>query len=213
VTASGAVIGVDESGKGDFFGPLVVAAFAADDSRRPQLEKLGVRDCKLIAEKKLLSIDKDLRRDYPHVLVVIGPKKYNHLHAKMKNLNRLLAWGHARAIENLLQKHPARLAVSDKFGRSDLIEQALFKEGRSIEVRQIVRGEAIIQVAAASILARAAFLRQLEALSQKHSVTLPRGAGAPVDEAGRRVVEKHGPRLLESVAKIHFKNYQRIVGR
>lgn len=205
------VIGVDESGKGDFFGPLVIAAFLAPDSERTALESLGVRDSKLIANKKLLSIDDSIREKYPHTVVVIGPEKYNQLHTKMKNLNKLLAWGHARAIENLLEEHQADLAISDKFGKTELIENALMKKGREIEIEQLVRGESIIQVAAASIIARASFIRQMEKISTRLGLEIPRGAGKQVDEAGRRLVQKLGPDILKQVAKTHFKNYGRVV--
>jgi ribonuclease HIII len=205
-----AVIGVDESGKGDFFGPLVVAAFAASDTDRASLEFLGVRDSKKIAVKRLRNIASTLRKDFPHSLVVIGPRKYNELHAKLKNLNRLLAWGHARAIENLLEKTTAEKAISDKFGKPELIERALMEKGRQIELIQQVRGEEIIQVAAASILARAEFIRRMEELSDQLGMTLPRGAGAIVDRAGRQLVAKQGIKVLDEAAKTHFKNYQRV---
>ncbi|MGD8922246.1 MAG: ribonuclease HIII [Candidatus Zixiibacteriota bacterium] len=206
-----AIIGVDESGKGDFFGPLVIASFCATESDRSPLEGLGVRDSKLIAEKKLLGIDEKLRRDYPHEIVIIGPAKYNELHSRIRNLNKLLAWGHARAIENLLEKCPAQAAVSDKFGDPKLIENALFEKGRTIHLEQIVRGESIFQVAAASILARAAFVRQIHALSEKLKMTIPRGAGPQVDTAARELVRTQGADILKEVAKIHFKNYSRVV--
>lgn len=209
MTASRVVIGVDESGKGDFFGPLVIAAFSAPDSACDGLVSLGVRDSKLIAEKKLLGIAASLRDNYPHELVVIGPEKYNELYSQIRNLNKLLAWGHARAIENLLLRQEADLAISDKFGKPELIEKALLKKGRTIEVQQLVRGEAITQVAAASILARAGFVGQMRRLSEQVGVTLPRGAGAEVDLAARRLVESQGAETLEKVAKTHFRNYQR----
>ena len=205
------VIGVDESGKGDFFGPLVIAAFCAPDSDKAALERLGVRDSKTIAEKKLLGIDEILRRDFPYELVVIGPEKYNELHARIRNLNKLLAWGHARAIENVLLKNPASLAISDKFGDARLIERALMEKGKEIEIQQIVRGESIIQVAAASIIARATFVRQIHALSDRLHMKIPRGAGPPVDTAARALVSKQGVDILKQVAKVHFKNYSRVV--
>ena len=205
------VIGVDESGKGDFFGPLVIAAFCAPDSERVALENLGVRDSKAIAEKKLLGIDEILRKHYPFELVIVGPEKYNELHARIRNLNKLLAWGHARAIENVLAKNPASLAISDKFGDASLIERALLEKGKTIELQQIVRGESIVQVAAASIIARAAFVRQIHSLSERLHTQIPRGAGPQVDTAARALVSKHGADILKRVAKVHFKNYSRVV--
>ncbi|MDD5425359.1 MAG: ribonuclease HIII [candidate division Zixibacteria bacterium] len=205
------VIGVDESGKGDFFGPLVIASFYASDAELEGLTRLGVRDSKLISDNKLIQIDARLRTAYPHALVIIGPERYNQLYDRIKNLNRLLAWGHARAIENILDKHPADLAISDKFGNSALIENALMEKGRTIRLEQLVRGESILQVAAASILARAAFLREMKKLSDFYRVTLPRGASAGVDRIGAHLVNQYGPAVLDKIAKRHFKNYQRAV--
>lgn len=205
------VVGVDESGKGDFFGPLVIASFLAPDAELENLAALGVRDSKKISDNKLLQIDEKLRAAYPHALVIIGPEKYNQLYEKIRNLNKLLAWGHARAIENILNDNPADLAISDKFGKPELIENSLFENGRKIQLQQLVRGESILQVAAASILARAGFLREMKKLSDRFKVELPRGASSLVDRAGLKIFQEHGPEILAKLAKKHFKNYQRVV--
>jgi ribonuclease HIII len=211
VVESRRVVGVDESGKGDFFGPLVIASFLAPDTELPTLAALGVRDSKQISDNKLLQIDKKLRASYPHALVIIGPEKYNQLYEKIRNLNKLLAWGHARAIENVLKDNPADLAISDKFGKPELIENSLFEHGRKIQLHQMVRGESVLQVAAASILARAGFLREMKKLKEHYRVELPLGASSLVDRAGLEIVSKHGPEILSKLAKKHFKNYQRVV--
>lgn len=205
------VIGVDESGKGDFFGPLVVASFMADDSALATLKGSGVKDGKLIADRRIIEIDQSLRRDFPHAVVVINPREYNTVYEKIKNLNKLLGEGHARAIDELLDRHDADLAISDKFGKPERIQDALTAKGRTIELKQIVRGESILQVAAASILARARYLKEMEALSDMYGFELPRGAAARVDEAGRKFTALHGIEALSQVAKLHFKNYHRIV--
>jgi ribonuclease HIII len=205
------IIGVDESGKGDFFGPLVVAAFLVSDNDLQKLRKIGVRDGKLIADKKLLTIDERLRSDFPYAVVVYSPEEYNQQYAAIKNLNKLLAEGHARAIAAVLAKHQADLAISDKFGKSQLIEDALHKRGLTIEIQQLVRGEAILQVAAASILARAAFIREIEKLSVLYGIDIPKGAGSIVDEAGKRLARNYPSFLFTKIAKTHFKNYRRII--
>ncbi|HVP07592.1 MAG TPA: ribonuclease HIII [Candidatus Acidoferrum sp.] len=206
-----AIIGVDESGKGDFFGPLVVAALLADDVEIPILTKLGARDSKLVADKKLLSIDQELRSRYPHVVLVLPPEQYNSRYSKIKNLNRMLAECHAEVIARLTREHKADHAISDRFGKPELIEGALARAGCTIGITQVVRGESIPQVAAASMLARAAFLREMEALSEEYSITLPLGAGPVVDKAGREAVKRLGPQILNKIAKTHFKNYQRAI--
>ena len=203
------IIGVDESGKGDFFGPLVVAALVADSEDEPRLQKLGVRDSKKLTDKRILEIAADLQRDFVHAVIVIGPEKYNQLYAKIKNLNKLLGWGHARAIENCLDETHADLAISDKFGDPKRVTASMTDKSSELELRLMVRGESILQVAAASIIARATFVKQMRRLSEKYGVELPKGAAAHVDTAGRTIVKKYGLEVLPLVAKIHFKNYQR----
>ena len=211
MTSQRRVIGVDESGKGDFFGPLVIAALLAADADRDKLREIGVRDGKLIANKKLLSIDEYLREIYPHAVVCIMPDEYNRRYKEIKNLNKLLAAGHAEAIVDVLGANKADLAISDKFGKPELIERELTLRKQTIELHQIVRGENIVQVAAASILARAAFLRAMDKLSTTYGHEIPRGASSAVDRAGREIVARLGPEVLTKLAKLHFKNYGRVV--
>lgn len=207
------IIGVDEAGKGDFFGSLVIAAFLASDDHLGALDEIGVRDSKKIAPKRLLSIDERLRATYPHVLVIIPPSEYNRRWKESRNLNKLLAEGHAEAIDRLCREHPADLAVCDKFGKTELIEDALEARGCHLEVEQIERGEAVPQVGAASILARAGFVREMDRLSEQIGFNLPKGAAPIVDQAGRKLVKEQGEEVLEQVAKVHFKNFQRVVDR
>lgn len=211
MTIFGKIIGVDESGKGDFFGPLVIASFLAGTKDYPRLKELGVRDGKLISENRLMDIDLVLRENYPHVLVIIDPPQYNRRYKQIKNLNKLLAWGHAESIEKLAAKYQADKAISDKFGKDELIEDELTRRKVSLEVEQIIRGESTVPVAAASIIARAAFIREMEKLSEEYGVEIPRGASSLVDSAGRDMVKKFGIDILEKVAKIHFKNFNKVV--
>lgn len=183
----------------------------ADDCKADDLAAIGVRDSKLIADKKIIQIDEQLRADFPHEILVVEPSDYNRRYALIKNLNKLLAEGHAEVIDQLLSREPADLVVSDKFGKPELVERALATRGRKVPLRQIVRGERIIQVAAASILARAAFIREMQKLSDSYGITIPKGAAAQVDEAGRMIVRMHGIEALPNLAKLHFKNYRRVV--
>jgi ribonuclease HIII len=205
------VIGVDESGKGDFFGPLVIAALLASDADHDRLRSIGARDSKLVADSRALAIDALLREEFPHAVLVVTPSEYNRRYQQIKNLNKLLAAGHAEVIDRLSLQSPADLAISDKFGKSELIESELAVRGQSIPLRQLTGGEAILQVAAASILARAEFIRQMDAMSHQWTINFPKGAAAQVDEAGRIFVRTHGAAKLGEVAKLHFKNYQRVV--
>ena len=204
------LLGVDESGKGDFFGPLVIAGVLADDAGANKLTGRGVRDSKQIADGRILELAEWIKGEFPHAVVTIGPEKYNELYQKIRNLNRLLAWGHCRVIENLAESQEIALVVSDKFGKTDYIEKALMEKGKSIPLQQQVRAEAIPQVAAASILARAQFVRYMQRLSSEYKMTLPKGAGAPVDDAAREFAKKFGKEGLQKVAKVHFRNYTKL---
>lgn len=205
------IIGVDESGKGDFFGPLVIAALLASNSDIPRLVEMGVRDSKLITDGKATQISEKLRAAFPHEIVVISPSEYNQTYQQIRNLNVFLAQGHARVIKALLAREPADHAISDQFGKPELILRALSENGCAIRLEQTVRAESIPQVGAASILARATFVHEMKQLSEKVGMTLPKGASALVDSAGRELVRRYGVAILDSVAKMHFKNYKRVV--
>lgn len=202
-------LGVDESGKGDFFGPLVIAAAYVDDRIVPVFQKLNVRDSKQItsdrkAEELADEIQKVLGDRF--ALVTIGPRAYNRLYAKMRSVNRMLAWGHARAIEDLLGKVPhAPRAVSDQFGPTAQIERALMQKGRTIKLEQRPRAESDPAVAAASILARAGFLRALRDMQKKFGIAIPKGASAQVRTTAQTIIGKAGPGVLLDIAKCHFK--------
>jgi ribonuclease HIII len=209
---TGYIAGVDESGKGDFFGPLVVAAAAISVLERPLLEELYVRDSKKMSDQRAATIAAQLKRHVPYSIVVIMPEKYNDLYLKIGNLNKLLAWGHARAIENLLEKTPCDTVISDKFGKEELLERSLMERGKTIKLIQQVRGESELSVAAASVLARAEFVDCLHRLSQKWQLDLPKGAAPQVDQAGMAFVRKYSEEKLNQVAKLHFKNLQKVRG-
>jgi ribonuclease HIII len=204
------IAGVDESGKGDFFGPLVIAAAAVGVLEKPLLDNLYVRDSKKMTDNRALTIARELKANIPHAIVVVMPEKYNELYTKIANLNKLLAWGHARAIENLLEKVDCATVISDKFAKEELLERSLMQKGRSIHLIQQVRGESELSVAAASVLARAEFIGCLKRLSEKWQIDLPKGAAHQVDEAGKQFILKHGAGNLNQVAKLHFKNLAKI---
>jgi ribonuclease HIII len=202
-------IGTDESGKGDYFGPLVVAAVYADPEGERTMNAMGVRDCKRLSDKRVLELDLEIRRRFPYDVVRINPEKYNMLHRKFGNLNVLLAWAHARAIENLLKKVVCGLVISDKFGDERYLREKLMKEGRKVELIQKPRAESDMAVAAASVVARAEFLRSLERLSGAYGIRLPKGA-TKVEHEGRMFVNAYGVERLGEVAKTHFKTTERV---
>jgi len=204
-------MGTDEAGKGDYFGPLVVAAVVLDDTTAQLLQRLGVKDSKRLSDNSVKELAAKIRKQFRYSVVVIGPKRYNELYNKIGNLNRLLAWGHSRAIENILDREECDYALADQFGDKNFIANALMEKGKKIEVRQEVRAESDIAVAAASILARAEFLRQLKVLSVKYGLDLPKGASSAVIEAGKEFVQKYGLGKLNEVAKVHFKTTKSVL--
>lgn len=205
-------IGTDESGKGDYFGPLVVAGVYVPDEQEAVLRELGVRDSKRFTDNRVREMADLVRKGYKHSVVAIGPEKYNELYGKLRNLNRILAWAHARVIENILEEVACVLAITDQFGDRVFVENAMMKKGRDIELIQRPKAEEDMAVAAASILARAEFLRRLYFLSQDFKIDLPKGSSPRSEEVGLELVEKHGADVLNKVAKIHFKLTPRILG-
>ena len=209
-------LGIDESGKGDFFGPLVIAGVFVEGDLPRQLLDLGVRDSKQIgSDQRALDLADeigDLIGRGRWEVITILPERYNQLYLKFGNLNRLLAWGHARVIENLLMRHPGcPRALSDKFADERLIQRALQEHGKKIILQQRTKAESDIAVAAASILARAAFLGRLKELGEKVKVPLPKGASALVKKAAAEIVRRSGPVALESVSKFHFKTFREVI--
>ncbi len=198
-------IGSDESGKGDYFGPLVIAAAFVTPEIEPDLKLMEVRDSKMISDGRVLELSRDLRQVCKHSIVAIGPQRYNELYEKIRNLNKLLAWGHARALENLLEQVNCDLAIADQFGDERFILNALLEKGKRIRLVQRPKAEEDLAVAAASILARAEFLTRLRRLSDEVGTSLPKGASPSVELAARMVVKKHGRERLSTIAKMHFK--------
>ena len=209
--------GIDESGKGDFFGPLVIAcAYVGTREQADELRAAGVRDSKQIkTDAAILKIAGEIRRilNGKIGLIAIGPEAYNRLYASVGNLNRLLAWGHARALENLLELVPdCPEAIADQFGSEHLIRNALMTRGRRIRLIQRTRAESDMAVGAASILARAEFVRRMDALSTGRPSPLPRGAGPAVDAAAREIAAEGGREALSKVAKMHFRTAEKVLG-
>lgn len=209
-------MGVDESGKGDFFGPLVIAAAYVDEAIAKDLKAINVRDSKTVTTDKAMQ---DLARKIRtrlgdrFAVVAIGPAAYNRLYDKMGSVNRILAWGHAKAIENLLEKVPhCPRALSDQFGPEQQIQRALQQKGRKIKLEQRHKAESDIAVAAASILARSAFLSAMDKLGRAHGVPLPKGASDKVRAAAAELVGKKGGAVLLETAKCHFKTTDDVLG-
>ncbi|MDE3066185.1 MAG: ribonuclease HIII [Verrucomicrobiota bacterium] len=214
-------LGVDESGKGDFFGPLCIAGAYVNESVVRAWQDSGIRDSKNISSDKKIAELAERIRQTPGCLVdtvTIGNEAYNRLYAKMKSVNTILAWGHARVIENLLARRllmnppPARV-ISDQFASNKtVIEKALMSGGREIELVQRHKAEEDLAVAAASILARDEFVKGLAKVEKQFGMKLPKGASSAVDEAAIKFLAERGAENLSKVAKMHFRTALRAQG-
>lgn len=203
-------IGTDESGKGDFFGPLVIAGVLADEKTSQYFLDLGIKDSKKLTDKKMLTLATEIKKVAPHSIIAISNSKYNELYNNMRNLNKLLAWGHARAIENVLEKQHCEYALSDKFGDESLIKSALMKNGRSIRLEQMCKAESDIAVAAASVLARATFVQKLQDMENTYGLKFQKGCSGLVKDGAKLFIEKYGKERLKEVCKAHFKTYNEV---
>lgn len=204
-------IGIDESGKGDFFGPLCVAGVQADEAKIKELLALGVRDSKQLTDSAILTLSDKIKKCCPHAIIYISPKKYNELYASFQNLNKLLGWGHATAIAELVAKTGCTEVIIDQFASEHVVQNALKQKKLTVSLTQRHRAEADPVVAAASILARAEFLSGIERLSKELGLQLPKGASAAVKKVGKLLVRKYGPQILEKAAKLHFKTKDEIL--
>jgi len=216
-------IGTDEAGKGDFFGPLVTAGVYVDDRVAKLLRALSVRDSKTVGDRELRVLAGNIREvveEQKRAVIVVAPKRYNELYRQMrsegKNLNTLLAWTHTRVIEDLIRQGlQPKFILSDQFGDKRYIEDRLLVDTRlsGVPVIQMHRAEADVAVAAASILARDAFLRWLEQAGKALGLIVPKGASPKVIETGRLLVARLGADALKEYAKVSFKTMDKVLAK
>lgn len=203
-------IGTDESGKGDFFGPLVIAGVLLNEKNCKLFEEMGIKDSKKLKDEQMLKMFHEIQKNSIFSVVSISNQKYNELYIKFRNLNKLLAWGHARVIENILEKTHCEYALSDKFGDESLILNALMAKGQSIKLEQRVRAESDIAVAAASVLARATYVQRLEDMSGYYGFKFPKGCGSNVLQAAKDFTKMYDRNRLYEVCKGHFKTFHEL---
>lgn len=206
--------GVDESGKGDYFGPLVVAGVYTDERCAAELVRIGCKDSKSIPDdRKILSIAEKIKKTAGVVyeVICIGPRRYNELYTEIGNLNRLLAWGHARVIAALHEKVPAcPRALSDQFANEWVLKRALGQRHIPVQLEQRTKAESDVAVAAASILARARFVQWMKQTAEASKCPMPLGCASHVTRAAQHFIETHGRERLQDVAKLHFKVTQKL---
>ena len=213
---NGVWVGSDESGKGDFFGPLVVAAVLVDTDIAQELIAAGVKDCKVLTDKEIHRLAPIIKKTAPiNVVLALKPEMYNYryeqLRQEKKNLNHLLANGHISAIRKAVQQRPeCRYALVDQFSVHSGIREALESEFSDLIVVEQKRAEADIAVAAASVLARERFLTLMDELSIMAGRTLPKGGGEIATTQAQEIKNEFGVKILEKLVKKHFSNYKKI---
>lgn len=211
------IIGTDESGKGDYFGPLVIASIYVDENTAKYLTSCGVKDSKVLSDFKNLELSKKIVEACKgqFVIIEISPGKYNILYDKFKkegkNLNVLLAWGHAKAIEEILVYKDCQNALVDQFADESVIINKLQQRGKQLNLIQKHKAEENIAVAAASVLARARYLERLSELTKLYKIDFPKGSSEEVNRVAKVFIERYGIKSLSQVAKIHFKTTAQVL--
>lgn len=206
-------IGIDESGKGDFFGPLCIAGAYVKPDQFAELHALGVKDSKTMTDSTIKKISAKIKKVCVYHVIRINPPKYNELYENFQNLNKLLAWGHAATIEKLIEKTGCRDVIVDQFANEWVVLNALKRKNLDINLSQRHRAEEDLAVAAASIIARDAFLEGLEKLGQEVGMVLPKGSSAQTTQIGKKILKEMGIEILMNLCKHHFKTLDAIVGK
>jgi ribonuclease HIII len=211
-------VGTDESGKGDYFGSLTVAGVYVNPEIREILHTLGVRDGKQLSDSQVRKLAEEMRMRCGDNIswLSLKPTQYNGRYTRFResgrNLNHLLASLHTEVIQDLLKRVNCRHILVDRFAKEEVLETELqVALNPNIKLVQMPKAESDIAVAAASIIARDIFLQQLEQLSNKYQIQLPKGASQVID-AGKQFVKQHGAESLRHVAKLHFRTTTDILG-
>lgn len=205
--------GLDECGKGDLFGPLVSGCVIADGDMVRDWREAGVKDSKRVTDSSILKMDKMIRKTKGVVVVTTfaGMSKYNEMMAKPRaNLNLLLAWLHAKSLEGALKKKRVAWGLLDQFSKQPLVQRYFKDETFDLQMRTKAESDPV--VAAASIVARAEFVRQLGKLSEKADMDLVKGSGAIAKKQGIELFEKVGAERLPEFVKMHFRTAYEIQG-
>jgi len=205
--------GMDESGKGDLFGPLVVATVVADRTMVEAWMEAGIKDSKSVtSDKRILVLEKVIRNTKGVVVETAWANmgKYNELYAKFGNLNKLLAWLHARALESALDKKMVPWALLDQFTKQP-ITKGFMKTHTQFDLRQRTKAESDPVVAAASIIARAQFVKIIQKLEEQAGITIPKGSGHQAAAALAELIRKFGPECAPEYVKMHFKTASEVI--
>ncbi len=204
-------IGMDEAGKGDFFGPLCVAGLYASQEDIFFLQRLGIRDSKTVSDKQIAIFAEKIRQKLRYKILLLSPPTYNRLYEKIGNLNHLLAWAHTTVMEELVKKTGCSSVILDQFAHPSVVEKVVKSKNLTLNLVQKTQAEADVVVAGASILARDSFVRELDKLSQETGRTLPKGASSLVLTTGALLIQEKGKEILPKICKMHFKSYKEVL--
>ncbi len=213
--ASLSVLGSDETGTGDFFGPITVAACFVSSDQIELVKELGVKDSKQLTDAYMQQIAEDLKHVVKYSVVTLDVAKYNDIQSQGWSQGKIKAVLHNEALQDVLdQMHPVvpDHILIDQFAQRSTYYNYLKDESNIVRDRVLFSTKAEnlhVSVATASILARVAFLEAMDELSAKAGVTLPKGAGPRVDQIACQVIRKKGESFLQSITKVHFANTQK----
>ncbi len=209
------IIGSDEVGTGDFFGPITVCAAYVRQDQLHLLKELGVQDSKNLNDDKISSIAKQIIQFLPYSLLILHNEKYNSMQQSGMSQGKLKALLHNQAIGNLLEKispEKPELILIDQFAKPEVYYNYL-KGQKNVQRENVyfsTKAESIhLAVAAASIIARHAFVQHFESLSKMAGFKIPKGAGSQVDVAAARLIKEKGTEVLPSFVKLHFANTEK----
>ena len=208
-------VGSDEVGTGDYFGPIVVTAAYVKKEDVERLEKLGVGDSKKITDDKIKKITPELIKIVKYRSMIVTNKEYNEKYTKELNMNKIKAILHNKVLYQLINEEKPNIdyIVVDEFARENRYYEYL--NGIPNIQRNITfmtkAEDKNLAVASASIISRYIFLKEFDKLSDSIHIPLPKGAGHDVDKIGEEIVEKYGEEKLQEIAKVNFKNTDRIL--
>ena len=204
------LIGIDESGKGDYFGPLVIAGVRMTPELTTYMENCGVTDSKKLSPTAIKHLATKIKQKTQHAVIIMGNESYNEIYEKFQNLNHILAWAHMKVLEDTLKQGYCPNVLCDQFANPSLLKKSLQAKKLNVKLYQRPKAETNIAVACASILARQNFVEQLENISSSYKLTIPKGSTKNAVEAALNFVKEYGRDELRSVCKLHFNVTQKV---
>ena len=204
-------IGSDEVGTGDYFGPIIVTASFVDIKKKSFLYELGVRDSKKITDEKIISIAPTLIKEFPHVTYILTPSDYNRL--GITNMNKVKAILHNKVLFSLKEQNLNydKIVVDQFCYPTKYYEHISSTPNKVTNITFTTHAEdKCLSVAVSSIISRYIFLKEMSKISKELNINIPKGAGDIVDKVGIEIVKKYGMNKLNELAKLNFKNTDKI---